>query len=164
MAPKSLYRGTESNQTQYDQIWSDLICYPKLGPSSSLNFLVWAKMGITRLVSPKKARWYQIRCCRSSNWEVIEQNINPRPGRGVDATHPLRFFCDAPWSMRRIALIFCIAYGASFAQLLIKKNFDRVMSGHGAMTSQEVQGQAIFARNSGIWLIRRRYRDFFWLF
>ena len=25
------------------------------------------------------------------------------------------------------------------------------MSGHGAMTSQEVQGQAIFARNSGIY-------------
>ena len=27
------------------------------------------------------------------------------------------------------------------------------MSGHGAMTSQEVQGQAIFARNSGICLL-----------
>ena len=45
-------------------------------------------------------------------------------------------------------LKFCIAYGASFAQLLVKK-VDRVMSGHGAMTSQEVQGRAIFARNSG---------------
>ena len=33
-----------------------------------------------------------------------------------------------------------IAYGASFAQLLVKQ-IDRVMSGHGAMTSQEVQGQ-----------------------
>ena len=31
---------------------------------------------------------------------------------------------------------------------------DQVMSGHGAMTSQEVQGQAVFARNSGIWHIR----------
>ena len=31
------------------------------------------------------------------------------------------------------------SYGASFAQLLVKKNFDPVMSGHGAMTSQEVQ-------------------------
>ena len=37
-------------------------------------------------------------------------------------------------------LKFCIAYGASFAQLLVKK-IDRVMSGHGAMTSQEVQGR-----------------------
>ena len=72
---------------------------------------------------------------------------------------PLRFFCDAPRTMRPIVLKFCIAYGASFAQLLVK-NFDRVMSGHGTMTSQEVQGQAIFARNSGIWLIRRRYRGF----
>ena len=37
-------------------------------------------------------------------------------------------------------LKFCIAYGASFAQLLVKK-IDRVMSGHGAMTSQELQGR-----------------------
>ena len=44
-------------------------------------------------------------------------------------------------------LKFRTAYGASFAQLLVN-NFDRVISGHGAMTSQEVQGQAIFARNS----------------
>ena len=49
--------------------------------------------------------------------------------------------------------ILCATFG--------NKNFDRVMSGHGAMTSQEVRGQAIFARNSGIWLIRRRYRGFF---
>ena len=34
---------------------------------------------------------------------------------------PLRFFCDAPRTMRRIVLKFCTAYGASFAQLLIKK-------------------------------------------
>ena len=54
-------------------------------------------------------------------------------GGCVDAT-PLRFFCDAPRTMRRIVLKFCIAYGASSAQLLVK-NFDRVMSGHGAMTS-----------------------------
>ena len=44
--------------------------------------------------------------------------------------------------MSRIVLNFCIAYGASFAQLLVKK-FDRVMPGHRAMTLQEVQGQAI---------------------
>ena len=47
----------------------------------------------------------------------------------------------------------CIVYGASLVQLLVKRNFDPVMSGHGAMTSQEVQGQTIFARNSGIWHI-----------
>ena len=38
-------------------------------------------------------------------------------------------------------LKFCIAYKASFVQLLVTKKIDRVMSGHGAMTSKEVQGQ-----------------------
>ena len=46
-------------------------------------------------------------------------------------------------------LKFCIAYGTFVAQLLGKK-IDRVMSGHGAMTSQEVQRQAIFVRNGGL--------------
>ena len=50
---------------------------------------------------------------------MLDWNSNPRPGRGVDAT-PLRFFCDAPQTMRRIVLKLCIAYGASFAQLLEK--------------------------------------------
>ena len=58
---------------------------------------------------------------------------------------PPDFFCNARQAM--IMLKFCIAYGASFAQLLVK-NFDWVMLGHEAMTSQEVQGQAIFVRNS----------------
>ena len=47
------------------------------------------------------------------------------------------------------------------------KKIDRVLLGHGAMTSQEVQGQVIFARNGGLLHIRRRYRPrrgFFWLF
>ena len=48
--------------------------------------------------------------------------------------------------------IICATFG--------KEKFDRVMLGHGDMTSQEVQGQAIFARNSGTGLIRRRYRGF----
>ena len=43
-------------------------------------------------------------------------------------------------------LKFYIASRASLAQLLVKK-IDRVMSGHEAITSQEVQRQAIFARN-----------------
>ena len=76
---------------------------------------------------------------------------------------PLSFFFFGRYARRtmsRVVLKFCIAYGASFAQLLVKK-IDRVMSGHEAMTSQEVQGQPIFARNSGIWHIRRRYRGFF---
>ena len=51
--------------------------------------------------------------------------------------------------MSRVVLKFIIAYGASFAQLLVNK-FDRVMSGHGAMTLQVVQSQAIFARNGAI--------------
>ena len=46
--------------------------------------------------------------------------VNTRPGRGGWMSPPLRFFCDAPRSMRRIVLKFGIAYGASFAQLLIK--------------------------------------------
>ena len=69
--------------------------------------------------------------------------LNLRPGRGgVDAT-PLRFSCYGRRTMRRIVLKFCIAYRATFAQLLVK-SLDWVMSGHGAMTSQVVQGQAIF--------------------
>ena len=51
--------------------------------------------------------------------------------------------------MSRIVLKFYIAYGASVVQLLVKK-IVRVMSGHGAMTSEEVQHQAIFARNGGL--------------
>ena len=38
-------------------------------------------------------------------------------------------------------LKFCMPYGAFFPQLLVKKQIDRVMSGHGAMTSQEVQSR-----------------------
>ena len=77
----------------------------------------------------------------SSCFASIVPIFNPRPGKGggVDATTPLKFFRDAPRTMRRIVLKFCIAYGASFAHLLVKK-IDWVMSGHGAMTSQEVQG------------------------
>ena len=55
---------------------------------------------------------------------------------------PPRVFFVMHSELRRIVLKFCIAYGACFAQFLVKK-FDRVMSGHGAMTSQEVQRQAI---------------------
>ena len=81
-------------------------------------------------------------------------------GGGVDATTPEVFLRCTPNCEADRAEI-STAYGAPFAQLLVKKKFDRVMSGHGAMTSQEVQGQAIFARTSGIWRIRRRYRGFF---
>ena len=55
---------------------------------------------------------------------------------------PLLSFCDARQTMSRIVLKFCIAYGTFFAQLLVEK--------HGAVASQEVQGQTIFARSSGI--------------
>ena len=61
---------------------------------------------------------------------------------------PLRFFGNGRRTRSRIVLKFYIAYGASFAQLLIKEN-DRVMSSHGAMTSQEVR-QAIFVINGGL--------------
>ena len=73
------------------------------------------------------------------------QVVNLTLALAVGWMSSLEVFCDAPPTMRRIVLKFCIAYGASFAQLLVKY-FDRVMSGHGAMTLQEVQGQAIFLR------------------
>ena len=49
--------------------------------------------------------------------------FNLRPGRGAMRPPPptLSFFCDASRTMRRIVLKFCIAHGASFAQLLVKK-------------------------------------------
>ena len=49
--------------------------------------------------------------------------LYPRPGRGGGVMRPsLRFiFCDARRTMSRIVLQFCIVYGASFAQLLVKK-------------------------------------------
>ena len=62
---------------------------------------------------------------------------------------PPELFGDARRTMSRIVLKFYIAYRASFAQLLVIK-CDRVMSGHGAMTSQELQRQAIFAGNGGL--------------
>ena len=67
---------------------------------------------------------------------------------------PEFFFCNARRTLSRIVLKVCIAYGSSFTQLLVK-NFDRVMSSHGVMTSQEVQCEAIFARNSGISVLLR---------
>ena len=45
--------------------------------------------------------------------------FTPSPWQG-DATL-LRFFCDAPRTMKRNVLKFSIAYGASVAQLLVKK-------------------------------------------
>ena len=51
---------------------------------------------------------------------------------GVDAT-PHEFFWNGFRTAERITLTFCIADGASFAQLLAKN--DQVMLGHGAMTS-----------------------------
>ena len=59
---------------------------------------------------------------------------------------PPEFFCDARRTVSRIVRKLCIAYGTFFAQLLVKKIFDRVISGHGAMTSQEIQGHTIFLR------------------
>ena len=48
------------------------------------------------------------------------QQVNPRPVRGVDAT-PHAFFWAGRHTVWRIALKFSIAYGASFAQILVKK-------------------------------------------
>ena len=50
------------------------------------------------------------------------------------------FFRDARRTMHQIVLKFCIAYGISFAPPFLK-NVDRVLSYHGVMTSQELQGQ-----------------------
>ena len=90
-----------------------------------------------------------------------QMQLKPRPGseRGVDATAPEIFLrctpnyeADRAETLHSLWGVVCTAFG--------EKKIDRVMSGHGAMTSQEVQGQVIFARNSGIWHIRRRYRGF----
>ena len=54
---------------------------------------------------------------------------NPRPCKGVDATPPHEFFWNGFRTAGRIALKFCIAYGASFAQLLAKK-----LTGSGQVT------------------------------
>ena len=97
-----------------------------------------------------------VSCFRKSNGNLTKPFINPRPGEG-GATPSVFFAMHAELYMCRIVLKVCIAYGAYFAQLLVNK-FDRVMSGHGAMTSQVVQGQAIFARNRGFLHIRKRYR------
>ena len=54
---------------------------------------------------------------------------------GVDATPPpLRFFLDARRTVRRSALKLGIAYGASFAHLLVKKFW----SGHVRSRSYDV--------------------------
>ena len=57
-----------------------------------------------------------------------------RAGGGGSKRHPHEFFWNGIRTAGRIALKFCTAYGAFFAQLLAKK-IDRVRSGHGAMTS-----------------------------
>ena len=98
----------------------------------------------------------------SSTYNMLFLTLVPA-GRGADTTpwHFLRcmpnYEAERAEIMQSLWGIFCAAFGK-------KKNFDPVMSGHGAMTSQEVQGQTIFARNSGIWYIRRRYRGFLLLF
>ena len=51
------------------------------------------------------------------------QGLNPRPGRGVNASATPQFFCDECQTISRIVLKFSIASGASFVQLLVKNIF-----------------------------------------
>ena len=53
---------------------------------------------------------------------------------------------DSAEMLHSLWIILCATFG--------EKNSDQVMLGPGAMTSQEVQGQATFARNSGLLHIR----------
>ena len=74
-------------------------------------------------------------------------NFNSRPGKGGRCDPPLSFLffsCYARRTISQIVLKFPIDFGASFAQLLVKNG--RVMSGHGAMTSQREKGETIFLR------------------
>ena len=63
---------------------------------------------------------------------------------------PLSFFlrCTPNYESDRAEILYSL-WGILCATFGDKKKIDRVMSGHGAMTSQAVQGQAIFARNGG---------------
>ena len=58
-----------------------------------------------------------------------------------------KIFLKSPRSAWRIGMKFCIANGASFAQLMAK-NFDRVRSGHGAMMSYVEQPPTDFSPKS----------------
>ena len=92
---------------------------------------------------------------------ILHVVFNARPGRGGGCHPPppegfLR--CARNYEADRAEILHSL-WGILCATVV--KKIDQVMSGNGAMTSQEVQGQVIFARNSGIWLIRRRYRGFF---
>ena len=68
-----------------------------------------------------------------------------RSGGGVDAT-PHEFVWAGRHTVWRFALKFSIAYGTSFAQLVVKK-FGRVRSGYEVMTSLEEQPSTRFQRN-----------------
>ena len=72
--------------------------------------------------------------------------LNPRPAQGGGRCAPPLKFCRSTPNhesgrteiSHSLWGIFCATFG--------EKKIGRVMSGHGAITSQEVQGQAIFLR------------------
>ena len=106
--------------------------------------------------------WARAKLPAPSKSEILPLTL-ALAGGGVDATPWGFFFCDAPRTMRRVVVKFCIAYGASFAQLLVK-----ILTGSCQVTElwrhKWCKVRVFFARNSGRWHIRRRYQGFFWLF
>ena len=63
------------------------------------------------------------------------------------------YVADRAEIMRSLWGIFCATFGT-------KKTLTRSCQVTELWRQQEVQGQAIFTRNSGIWHIRKRYRGF----
>ena len=128
------------------------LCFPAQHIFKSLLLVAYKLRRLfTKIVSASTCKILELK-------NSFTKSLQPSPWQG-GRCDPLIFFCDARRAMRRIVLKFCI-WGILCATFGEKK-IDWVMSDHGAMTSQGVQGQTIFARNSGIWHIRRRYRGFF---
>ena len=72
-----------------------------------------------------------------------------RTGGGVGATPPpLRFFADSKKTAARSAAGFWATLWGKPCAIFGKKKFDRVRSGHGAMTSSEEQPPATLATKS----------------
>ena len=68
--------------------------------------------------------------------------LNPRQWRGGGGLMqpPMSFFCAGRYTVWSIVLKFCIAYGAYFAQLLVKKNW----SGQVRSRSYDVTKETTF--------------------
>ena len=81
--------------------------------------------------------------------------VNPRPVRGGLMQPPHEFFWAGRHTVWRIALKFSIAYGASFAQLLVKK----IWSGQVRSRSYDVIRGTTFDKISAKSWVNATWRD-----